>query len=113
VRVLLCLLFAAHGLIHLMGPAKAFGFAELPQLTQPVSRTAGILWVLAAMAMVAAAGAVFLWPRGWWAVGLVAITLSQAAIVTSWSDARFGTLANAALLAGIVFSHLWRRAPAG
>jgi hypothetical protein len=27
-----------HGLIHLTGPAKAFGYAELPQITQPISR---------------------------------------------------------------------------
>jgi hypothetical protein len=27
-------LMLVHGLIHFMGPAKAFGF-ELPQLTQP------------------------------------------------------------------------------
>lgn len=30
-------LLAVHGLIHLMGFAKAFGYAELPQLMQPVS----------------------------------------------------------------------------
>ena len=30
-----------HGLIHLMGPAKAFGYADLPQLTQPISRGEG------------------------------------------------------------------------
>jgi hypothetical protein len=28
-------LMLVHGLIHFMGPAKAFGLAELPQLTQP------------------------------------------------------------------------------
>ena len=26
-----------HGLIHAFGFAKAFGFAELPQLTEPIS----------------------------------------------------------------------------
>jgi len=31
-------IIAIHGLIHLMGPAKAFGYAELPQITQPISR---------------------------------------------------------------------------
>ena len=29
----LALLLAAHGLIHLLGFARAFGFADLPQLT--------------------------------------------------------------------------------
>lgn len=35
-RLFLVLLAAVHGLIHLMGPAKAFGLAELPQLTIPI-----------------------------------------------------------------------------
>jgi ssRNA-specific RNase YbeY (16S rRNA maturation enzyme) len=30
-----------HGLIHLMGFAKASGFAELPQLTQSISQYSG------------------------------------------------------------------------
>ena len=35
-RWIVAVLLAVHGLIHLMGFAKAFGYAELPQLTQPV-----------------------------------------------------------------------------
>ena len=30
------LLLVAHGLIHLVGVAKAFGLAKLPPLTQPI-----------------------------------------------------------------------------
>ncbi len=55
-------LLLLHGLIHLMGFAKAFGYAELPQLTQSISREWGVLWLLArglvvATAMMLAAGA--------------------------------------------------------
>lgn len=38
--VVVCVL-ALHGLIHAMGFAKAFGYAELPQLQQPISRATG------------------------------------------------------------------------
>ena len=41
-------LLTLHGLIHLMGFAKAFGYAELPQLMQPISREWGVVWLLAA-----------------------------------------------------------------
>ena len=51
-----------HGLIHLMGPAKAFGYAELPQLTQPISRGMGLVWLLAALLCLAAVAAFFAWP---------------------------------------------------
>ena len=37
VRWMVAVLLAVHGLIHLMGFAKAFGYAQLPQLTQPIS----------------------------------------------------------------------------
>ena len=49
-----------HGAIHGMGFAKAFGYAELPQLVQPIPRGMGPLWmvagglVLASAAMIAA-----------------------------------------------------------
>ncbi len=31
-----------HGLIHFMGPAKAFGWDEFPQLELPISRAMGL-----------------------------------------------------------------------
>ena len=34
-----------HGLIHLMGFAKAFNYAEISQLTQPISKNTGWLWL--------------------------------------------------------------------
>jgi hypothetical protein len=80
-------LLLLHGLIHLMGFAKAFGYAELPQLTQPISREWGVLWLLArglvvATAMMLAAGA-----RPYWIVGGLALLLSQLLIMTVWRDA--------------------------
>ena len=57
-RVALVALLVVHGLLHLMGFAKAFGLA--------------------------------------------ALVASQAAIVSSWSDAKYGTLANVAVLLAVV-----------
>jgi len=37
-------------------------------------------------------------------VGLVALVVSQADIVTAWSDARFGTVPNVILLVGVVLA---------
>ncbi len=91
-----------HGLIHFMGFAKAFGFAELPQLTTPISRGMGVLWLVAGLATLAAAAMLPLLPRWWWAAGFVALIASQIVIVSSWSDAKFGTLANVLLLLGAV-----------
>jgi hypothetical protein len=95
-----------HGLIHLLGAAKAFGWADLPQLTQPISSAAGVLWLVSAGLFLAAAVALFLWPRGWWLIGAVALVLSMAAILPSWTDAGFGALANVLVLVGVAFGFL-------
>ncbi len=87
-----------HGLIHLMGPAKAFGLAQLPQLHKAISVSMGLLWLLAAVLALAAAIALWLWPRGFWALGVMAAIVSQIAIVSAWQDAKFGTIANVLLL---------------
>jgi hypothetical protein len=106
VTLLLTVVIVLHGLIHLMGFAKAFGYADLPQLTQPISPGMGLVWLAAAALMLATAGALLLWPRGWWAVGAVAVIVSQVAISASWSDARVGTVANIVILIAIVFGFL-------
>lgn len=96
-------LVALHALIHLMGFAKAFSYAELPQLTQPISKGAGLVWLAAAFNLFVAAGLFFWTPRTWWLVGLLAVALSQVAIVSAWGDAKFGTIANALILLGVVY----------
>lgn len=95
-----------HGLIHLLGSAKAFGLAELPQLTRPITPLFGVLWLIAASLFLATAASLFVWPRSWWAVGMCAIALSTFVIVPSWIDTKFGMVANLAALVGVVFGFL-------
>ncbi|MEO8905213.1 MAG: DUF6544 family protein [Polyangiaceae bacterium] len=95
-----------HGLIHVLGAAKAFGVADIPQLTQPIAGALGVLWLLAATLLVTTAIALFAWPRWWWAVGAGALLVSQVAIVTSWADARYGTIANVIVLVAVAVGFL-------
>ncbi len=96
-RILLAVLLALHGLIHLLGFVKAFGLAPVAQLQQPVPRPLGVLWLVAALAFVAAAALLFVAPRWWWLAAVPAVLLSQVLILTAWGDARFGTIANVLL----------------
>ena len=105
-RHLFALFLLAHGLIHLLGFAKAFGLADLPQLTQPVSPFYGVMWLTAALLFAAAAAALFVWPRWWWAIGASAIVASTLAIAPSWADAKFGALANVVAMAGVAFGFI-------
>ena len=100
-RTALSVVLVLHGLIHLMGFAKAFGLARLPQLTQPISRPVGLLWLGAGLLVIATA---FLPWRAFWTVGLPALVASQALILGAWADAKAGTLANTVLLAAVILS---------
>ncbi len=108
IRAIFAGFLVVHALIHLMGFAKAFGLAELPQLTQPVSRAAGLAWLAAAGLFLAMAAALFAWPRGFWAVGGMALVLSQALILGAWRDAKFGAIASLVVLVGVCYGFLSR-----
>lgn len=105
-RLIFALFLLIHGLLHGLGFARAFGLARLPQLTVDISRGRGLAWLAAALLFVASAVGVLAWPRGWWWIGLAAVIVSQLVLVTSWADARFGTIANVVALVGVVLSAL-------
>ena len=87
-----------HGLIHLLGAAKGLGWSDVGALTKPISTTLGVAWLAAAALVVAAGAMLAVAARGWWVVGFAAAVVSQAVIVTSWTDAKAGTLVNLVLL---------------
>jgi len=103
-RIAFSALIAAHALIHVMGFVKAFGIAPLAQLQLPISRPMGVLWLAAAVLLLAAVALLFVAPQWFWLAGLVGLAVSQIAIIGSWNDARFGTIANIVLLAGITYA---------
>lgn len=99
-------LLVVHGLIHILGFVMALGLAELPQLTQPISPIFGALWLVSAILFVAAAVALFVWPRAWWVIGACAVVASTTVIIPSWPDAKVGSIANAIALVGVFFGFL-------
>lgn len=99
-------LLVAHGAIHLFGFLKAFGIAEMAALRMPIGRPLGVAWLVAAVAWLACAALLAMESRHWWIVGALALMVSQTVIVTSWGDARFGTVANAIALVPIAIAAL-------
>jgi hypothetical protein len=100
-RLALTVVLVLHGLIHLMGFAKAFGYAQLEALKLPISKPMGVVWLVAALLVLAAAA--LIWSRWFWLVGALALVASQWVIVSSWSDAKFGTVANVIFLVAVVY----------
>ncbi len=93
-RIVFALFILLHGLIHLLGPAKAFAWVDVSQLRASISPAAGVVWLAAAALLIAAATGLFLGASWWWYPALPGVLLSQVVIVTAWGDAKFGTLAN-------------------
>jgi hypothetical protein len=101
-KSLFFLIVLIHGLIHLMGFAKAFNYAEISQLTQPISKPIGAGWGLAALLFIITAILFLMKKDGWWIWAIPALLLSQTLIILSWEDAKFGTIANLIVLAAII-----------
>ena len=95
-----------HGLVHLMGFAQGFGYADFPQLTQPISRAWGVLWLVAACLMTTSVAMLGAGARYYWIAGAFALVVSQAAIFSAWRDAWAGTGANVILLLALAYGWL-------
>jgi len=93
-KIIFTIIIILHGLIHILGFAKAFNLAKLEQLSIAISRPVGALWLLS-VALFALTAFLFATNKSWWwMMALATVVLSQMLIILSWSDAKFGTLPN-------------------
>jgi hypothetical protein len=111
VRWFVVMVVLGHGLIHLLGAFKGLGWAQVAALPDPISPVLGLVWLTAAVAVVATGVLLAVRDRRWWVAGILGVVVSQAVICTSWNDAKTGTAANALLLAALGYA-LVSRGPA-
>ena len=103
-KIVLAVFILLHAMIHLMGFAKAFQFAELKQLTLPISKPMGFIWLLTTLVFLMAIVLLFLNKAQWTVLAASAIILSQFLIILNWKDAKFGTIANVLILISIIMA---------
>ncbi len=101
-KYLFAFILLVHGLIHLMGFAKAFGYGNIPQLTKDISKTAGIFWLATAALFSVTAMMLLLKNEQWYVLATITVIVSQILIITTWKDARFGTFANVIVVLMII-----------
>ena len=101
-KYLFTFIVVVHGLIHLMGFVKAFKYAEINQLTQPISKTTGLFWLFATLLFLAAAVLFLSKIDYWWIIAILAVLVSQFLIINNWDDAKAGTIANIIVLVGLI-----------
>ncbi|MBK9257316.1 MAG: hypothetical protein IPM42_17735 [Saprospiraceae bacterium] len=107
-RTALFIILLIHGLIHIIGFTKAFGLYDAKQLTQPISKPIGIIWLMAFLLLFIASVLFIIKNNNWWFFGIIAVVISQILIFNFWQDSKFGTIANVIiLLASIIGFGTW------
>lgn len=101
-KVLYAVILLIHGFIHLLGFVKGFELAKITQLTHPISKTAGVFWLINTFLFIGVAVVFLLRKDWWWILGFLAVILSQILIFTQWQDAKFGTIANIIILIPLI-----------
>lgn len=98
-KVAFLMVLLLHGLIHLLGFVKGFELKEVKELTLPISKLQGFVWLIATTLFLTYGVLYLLNSKYAWQIGLVAVVISQALIFLFWKDAKFGTIPNIIILA--------------
>ncbi len=111
-NILLTIVLAVHGVIHLLGfvvPWQLAHIEELPYKTTLLAgrldigdagiRLLGILWLAATIGFVAAALGLAMGQPWWYALAVATVALSLIISVASWPEASPGTVISVLILA--------------
>jgi hypothetical protein len=93
-RIAFFILVLLHGVIHILGFVKAFGFSDVKELSMAISKPMGILWLVTTLLFLTYGVLFILQYRQAWIMGLVAVMISLTLIILFWKDARFGIIPN-------------------
>ena len=97
-RIVFLIIVLLHGTIHLLGFLKGFGFKEVKELTLPISKPMGIIWLTATALFLTYSILYVANSKYAWMFGFVAVAISQILVIMFWKDAKFGTLPNILVL---------------
>ena len=104
IKNIFAFIILVHGLIHLMGFAKSFDYGHMTQLTKEIPKPLGIIWLIVAALFVATTIMLIAKNESWPLTALIAVVVSQVLVITTWQDAKFGTVANVIILIVAVFT---------
>lgn len=97
-QTIFLILVLLHGAIHLLGFGKGMGLISGEALTLPISKTMGVIWLLAAVLLWLFAYSYYSEFRNAWAFGLIAVLCSQVLVFVFWKDAKWATIPNVIVL---------------
>ncbi len=104
-RIAFLIIVFMHGLIHILGFIKGFEIKEVKELTLPISKSIGLIWLIAAVLFLAFGIFQIANHRYAWLLGFIAVGVSQLLVILFWKDAKFGTIPNLIILVVSVISY--------
>jgi hypothetical protein len=108
-KYFLIILLLTHGAIHLIGFVKYINPESVTQITHSISKGAAVVWLATAALFFLTAIGFYLNTQWWSLTAITAVAISSILIVSVWSDARFGTIANIIILiAAIIGLGTWK-----
>lgn len=103
-RFLFAIIVGIHAVIHGVFFLRSVGIHLLFTITQPVSKTLGIVWLVTAILLFLMVVLVFSRVSFWWIFAFVAILLSQLLVVCFWKEIWWGTFINLVILVPAIIS---------
>jgi hypothetical protein len=112
IRTILFLIIILHGLVHLIGFLKEFGYGftselngeKLITMTNNAIKGSGTFWMITCVVFVYA-GVLYLLKKDWyWIPAFVALVTSQTLIIIYWKEANLGTIVNVIILIAVILS---------
>ena len=92
------LIVLLHGLIHLMGFIKAFGYGNINQLSTVISKASGVAWLITAILFTIGVLMLLIRNDTWPYILFSTAIISQILIISTWQDAKFGSIANVVII---------------
>lgn len=87
-----------HGLIHLIGFAKAYEHINLSNMVHHISKTTGIIFLLTSILFILTSILCYMEKTTWPYFAIFCIIISQCLIFITWTDSKFGTILNILIL---------------
>lgn len=92
------LIMLVHGLIHVMGFAKAFGYGNINKLSTVIAKPLGLVWLVTALLFLVGVLLLIIRKDSWPYVVIIAAIISQILIISTWQDAKFGSIVNVVVM---------------
>ncbi len=103
-KIAVAILMSIHGLLHFMGFARTYAIENTAEFAKELSKPIGLIWLLTGLLFIMSAIMLLLKKEGWPVLAILAVIVSQLLILTVWSEAKYGTIANIIILIAAIIA---------